>query len=528
LGASENCRRSRSRKALMAPSFARNTVLGFASGAAVSLSGFIGNAITARVLGPDNLGIYAYVVLCVTVASTIAALGMDLVQQRFIPNLRAEGRNDEADGLIGATTRLSLVAAFVGGLLLFAYLDGPGRSVLQGSSPTSRIVVVTVALAWFICWRMADLYLFNVRGEQRFGELARVSAVSALLKVATMALGAWIFGIPGALAGYIAANILPASRMFRLLRHKPSVGQALRREVIGFALVSWTIALIGSLVFGRTQILFLEHYTGIGAVGLFTAAVTVAEMAAQLPPLLLSALLPRFSEQHGKHAHDHMQRLYRTMTALIAMVIVPLCLCLAAIAPVLLPLVFGADFADAVPAAAVLLIASAVSSLGGTTLYLILSVGKTGLLLISNAVGLAATIALGFLLIPRFGLMGAAWSRGIVQVVVILLETALATLRLGIAPSYRALGAITAASVAEGAVAYGVVTELGGAISLVVAVPAAIVTYLVALRWLAVIPMVDPGLNDKLLAHAPQPMKPTIRFILKLLSPPARGHADSD
>lgn len=512
----------------MPPSFARNTILGFVSGAAVALSGFVGNAITARLLGPDNLGIYAYVVLCVTVASTIAALGMDLVQQRFIPNLRAEGRDAEADGLIGATTRLSMAAAFIAGLLLFGYLEGPGRSVLQASSATSRFIVIAVALGWFICWRMADLYLFNIRGEQRFAEFARVSAVSAVLKVATMALGAWIFGIPGALAGYIAANIVPAGRMFRLLRNKPGVAPELRREVIGFALVSWTIALIGSLVFGRTQILFLEHYTGLAAVGLFTAAVTVAEMAAQLPPLLLSALLPRFSEQHGLQAHENMQRLYRTMTSLIAMVIVPLCLTLAAVAPVLLPLVFGADFADAVPAASVLLICAAISSLGGTTLYLILSVGKTGLLLISNAVGLAGTVALGFLLIPRFGLMGAAWSRGTIQVIVIVLETALAAVRLGIAPSYRALGAITLASVAGGGVAYAAVTEVGGAKSLLIAVPAAVVTYLVALRVLAVVRMVAPELNDKLLEHAPESMKPAARLVLKLVSPPARGRAESD
>ena len=32
-------------------------------------------------------------------------------------NIRAEGRDAEADGLIGATTRLSMAAAFIGGLL---------------------------------------------------------------------------------------------------------------------------------------------------------------------------------------------------------------------------------------------------------------------------------------------------------------------------------------------------------------------------------------------------------------------------
>jgi O-antigen/teichoic acid export membrane protein len=514
--------------ALMSPSFARNTLLGFTSGAAVALAGFIGNAITARILGPDSLGVLAYVVWCVTTASMVAGLGISVVQQRFIPNLRAEGKGGEAEGLIGATTRLSMVAAIVGSLLLFAYLYWPGKNATEGPSHISRSVVIALAVIWFILWKMNDVYLFYLRGEQRFGELARLSGFSAFFKLAVLALGAWLFGIPGAIAGYIAGNILPAIRMFRLLRTKPSVGQALRRQVIRFAVPTWATAVIGGLVFGRTEIVFLQHYTGIGAVGLFAAAATVAEMAVQLPPLLLSALLPRFSEQFGLGAHDHMQRLYRTMTALLALVIVPLCVGLAAIAPVLVPLFFGAEFADAAPVASVLLIAAAVSSLGVTTFYLLQSMGKTGFLLMSNGVGLVGTIALGFLLVPHFGLLGAAWSRGIVQVTVVLIETWYVTKRLGIAPPYRALGAITLASVAQGAVAYVVSTELGGAISLVVSIPAAIVIYLIALRLLAVMPMVDPELTNRLVERAPLRLRPLICRILKLQSPPAEGPAEPD
>lgn len=498
----------------MSPSFARNTLLGFSSGAAVALAGFIGNAITARLLGPDNLGVFAYVVFCVTIGSMIAGLGIGTVQQRFIPNLRAEGRDDEADGLIGATTRLSTVAAIVGAVALLAYLYWPGRGAIEGPSETTRNVVIGLALVWFISWRMAEVYQFYLRGEQRFGELARLSAYSALIKLAVMALGAWLFGIPGALAGFIAANLLPASRIFRLLRVKPHVGQELRGQVTKFALASWATAVLGGLVFGRTEILFLEHYTDLGAVGLFAAAVTVAEMAVQLPPLLLSALLPRFSEQHGLGAQGEMHKLYRTMTALIAMLIVPLCFGLAAIAPVLVPMLFGTEFAGAAAVASVLLIAAAVSSLGVTTFYLLQSIGKTGFLLMSNGIGLIGTIALGFLLVPRFGLIGAAWSRGIVQVTVVLIETWYVTRRLKISPPYRALGAIALAAVAQAAVAYFAVMELGGAVSLLVAIPAAIVVYLIGLKVLRVSSMVDPGLIERLVARMPGRVRPLLRRLV--------------
>lgn len=498
----------------MPPSFIRNTLLGFGSGAAVALAGFIGNAIVARLLGPDNLGVLAYVVWCVTIGSMIAGLGISTVQQRFIPHLRAEGKDEEADGLIGATTRLSIVAAVLGVVLLFAYLYWPGRSATEGPSETARNVVIALAVIWFLFWRMADVYQFYLRGEQRFGELARLSSYSALIKLAVMALGAWLFGIPGALAGFIAANILPAARIGRLLRIKPAVTQKLRREVGKFALASWATAVLGGLVFGRTEIVFLEHYTGLSAVGMFAAAVTVAEMAVQLPPLLLSALLPRFSEQFGLGAQDDMHRLYRTMTALIAMLVVPLCLGLAAIAPVLVPLLFGGEFADAIPVASVLLIAAAVSSLGVTTFYLLQSIGKTGFLLMSNGIGLVGTIALGFILVPRYGLMGAAWSRGIVQVMVVLIETWYVTRRLSISPPYRALGAITLAAVAQAAVAYSIISEVGGAVSLLLAIPAAVVTFLLAVRVLAVLRMVDPALRDRLVERAPHRVRPLLTRIL--------------
>lgn len=495
-------------------SFARNTVLGFASAASIALAGLIGNAITARILGPDKMGTLAYVVWCVTLTAAIATLGINAVQQRFIPILRSQDKDADAEGLVGTTTRWSVVASVVGAAGLFAYLYWPGRSVLEAHSSTSAIVLIAVALTWLVIWRVADTYQFYLRGEQRFGELARLSLASSLLKLTVIALGAWFFGIPGAIVGYIAGNLLPASRIYQLLRLKPRLAPDLKHEVVRFALQNWAVAMIGYIVFGRTEIVFLERYTGLAAVGLFTVAVTLADMAAQLQGLLLSALLPRFSEQYGMGAKEEMQHLYRTTTALLVMLIAPLSLGLAAIAPVLVTLFFGSDFAGAASVASVLLIAEAISSFGVTTLFLIQSSGKAGALLITNGIGLVGTIGLGFLLIPRFGLMGAAYSRAIVQVSVVLMETWYVTRRLQIAPPYRALAAITFASVTAAAVAYFIVMTLGGVISLFVAIPAAVIVYLFVLSPFSVMSKLDPELIDRLVTRLPHQIRPVVSRIL--------------
>jgi O-antigen/teichoic acid export membrane protein len=516
-------------RALMPSAFARNTFLGFISGAVVLLAGFIGGAIAARLLGPDGMGVIAYAAWCVTFATTVASLGLGLVLQRFIPNLRVQGKHDDAGGLIGAAARLAIIAAIVGSLLLFCWLYWPGSNAMTASSPASRRVLIVIVVGWFICWRIGDVYLFYLRGEQRFGELARLSAVSALIKLLVMGFGAWLFGIAGALAGYVVAYVIPAARIRQLLRERPFVSQELRREVMSFAVTSWLVAVIGGLVFGRTEIVFLEHYSGIGAVGLFAAAAALTETVVQLPPLLLAALLPYFSEQHGLGMHDHMHRLYRTMTGLITLIVAPLCIGMAAVAPVLVPVLFGAEFVDAVPVASVLLLtAAAVNSLGVTTVYLIYSTGKIGLLPISNGLGLLGTIVLGFVLVPPFGLMGAAWVRAAVQVLVVAIEIWYVTRKLGFAPPYRAFGTIIVSALIPSAVAYALIIWVGGILSLVLAIPAAVIVFAIALRVLGVLPLVDPQLINTLIAHAPRRIGRVLCWVLKLVAPATKGSPEPD
>jgi hypothetical protein len=84
---------------------------------------------------------------------------------------------------------------------------------------------------------------------------------------------------------------------------------------------------------------------------------------------------------------------------------------------------------------------------------------------------------------------------------------------LTISPPYRALGAITLASVAQATAAYFLCRQFGGMVALVIAIPAAMIVYLVALRILAVTRIVDPALRERLISKAPQRMRPVISRI---------------
>ena len=215
-----------------------------------------------------------------------------------------------------------------------------------------------------------------------------------------------------------------------------------------------------------------------------------------------------------------MQRLYRTMTSLIAMVIVPLCLTLRRLRPCCCHWSSGRISPMRSRRRRYSSSAAAISqSRRNHALSHPQRRRKTGLLLVSNAVGLAGgTVVLGFLLIPRFGLMArpghaesSRWSSLFSKPAWRPCDSA-SPVPPGARGDHRGLGG-------RGTVAPSP-SPRWGAKSLLIAVPAAVITYLGRPATLAVLGMVAPDLNDKVLEHAPESMKPAARLVLKLVRRP--------
>ena len=59
-------------------------------------------------------------------------------------------------------------------------------------------------------------------------------------------------------------------------------------------------------------------------------------------------------------------------------------------------------------------------------------------------------------------------------------------------------------------------------------IPAAVVVYLIVLRTLSIMPMVDPELTSRLVEKVPHRMRPLICRVLNVPSPPAKGPAEPE
>jgi O-antigen/teichoic acid export membrane protein len=471
---------------------------------------FLSGIIIARMLGPEGTGVVSLMTWIAIMAATLSSFGMDVALQRFIPELHGRGEKAEANALSSSLFRMLLIAATVMACLLI--------------------------LLWWLFWRpvAGDLwglvvfaYLATILGDfavgywigaQRFQLLALLQIGATGLRLIALVIGAYFFGVHGAVFAYAAGALIPLLlflKEFRMARGpvSPAVARTMR-----FASSAWLFLILHNLVWTRAEIVFIEVYWGAEVVGLFAAGLGLASLSSLLPVVLSGALLPYLSEQSGPDAPKQKQFAFSSMVTILAMIVFPACFGMAAITPELLPFLFGAAFADAVPSAMVLVSTAALAVIAICSKDLLFSIDRGFGLLFSNALGLVVIVVGGFVVIPFFGLMGAAWLRLAAHFVVIAVQ-AFYLSRCGYTLPGVAMARILAAAALSGASAYLAVTLIGGPRSLVVAIPLGVVFYVILLRQLDILSFIDDGLLDRMRENVPFRLGGVVALAIAVIDP---------
>ncbi len=155
----------------------------------------------------------------------------------------------------------------------------------------------------------------------------------------------------------------------------------------------------------RADVFFVQAFHGVTEVGLYTLAVSLAQIVLLVSSALAQPLLPQVSAAASPgDAAAAAARLCRQFVALGLVAGVAL----AVGAKWLVPLVFGRDFSRSLPALLVLLPGMLAFGLTNLLISYFVGVGRSGLNLWISLATLAVTVAGNAWLTRRFGALGAA------------------------------------------------------------------------------------------------------------------------
>lgn len=367
--------------------------------------GFISSVVLARALGPSAKGSYDLAVVCAGLTAMVIGLslpgGITLAIARGLasplPLLRV---------LLGFATA-QVVLAFV---LLCAISVSPLASVLLPGdrSPLAigiiaALVGATSALAYSRSTLIGLQQIVSANWRDLWGRTATVALV-----VAALALGGLVhYGpTPGLILGLtVAGTLLSCVFMVQgLLRiDLPRQGRTGLREVVGYASPLYLGNLVQFLNY-RLDIFLVAAFVGVRDVGLYALAVTLGQLTWIVSNSVATVLLPRVASSSPIEVARQAARLTR-ITLLIGLAGA---VALALVAAPFVDIVYGRAYAGAVPLLLALLPGVVAFAVVNVLAAYITGLGRARINLVIAVIGLCATLSLDFILIPRFGAVGAA------------------------------------------------------------------------------------------------------------------------
>lgn len=298
--------------------------------------------------------------------------------------------------------------AYIYGYLLFAFINALGPAVFLATKRFRDINTMSIATGVLSAGSVLALWLW------RDGDAA------ALPWVLAFTLGAQAAASLGWLAFY-------AWRMGGLPR--PELRWKVLRPVVAFSLVGYLGILI-NLINYRFDVWVVNQYHGEAQLGIYAVAVGIGQLLFHVPEPMARVVQPfLFAERGSANAHRLAAVARVNFTALAGLAIV-----LAAAAPLLLPVLFGEVFAASALPLRLLLPGIVFIGCYKLLAQFVVQGGQQRFNLLATALGAALTIAFDFLLIPRYGIAGAAIASSLAYLAVLLVVLVAMKRRLGLGP----------------------------------------------------------------------------------------------
>ncbi|MET0376777.1 MAG: polysaccharide biosynthesis C-terminal domain-containing protein [Rhizorhabdus sp.] len=397
------------------------------------------------VSGTATIGMALWIVF---LTITLSDIGISGTLSRFVAAERDPAR---LNAITSYGARAFAVAMLGGGLLTVLFLLVYWPDIL-GKYARSRGEAWGFAAIVLACFVVHMLFAFAyqlLRGLRRFDSIARLTLVGTLLQIVLVLIGSHFMGANGALIGYLAFSLpmLWALARVRVTREQPPAEE--RKRMAVYAGTFYGTALFSPLLWVKADIILVDQFRDGHAVGLFVAASTVAALLMQVSQMVCNALAPNIMHA-AADGEAQLHSASRTAVRFGLFVLLPTCAIGAALAPQAIAVVFGAPFAGAGAAAAILCLAVAPSAVTLVSSSVLNATDSNKALVRSGAVGAGLTVVLGVILVWKAGIIGAAVGRLIAQTVVALLNLNALNRRLPGLVSLEWLGPILFSSLAAG------------------------------------------------------------------------------
>ena len=363
---------------------------------------FFINAYIARYLGPANYGLLNYVISFIGLFAVLSSLGIENVANREIIK-----NHENKDLIVGTSFYLKLFGSLLALIIILII------SPLTTRDPLLLILIGICSLTFiFSAFNIIEVY-FQSQVLSKYPAIISIisGVISAILKIIVIYLSAGIIWLT---AIYVFESMIVALGLIYFFINKGhSVKKLVFDKTTAILIVkdSWPLMLSGLAwsIYMKIDQVMIKNMIGNESVGIYAVAVKLSEFWYFVPGIICASIFPAIinaKKVSQKIYDERFKKLYVFMFWLSFLVAIFLSL----FAPLIIHLLFGVKYMDAVIPLRIYVWAGIAVSLGYVATYHLLAENKTKINAISTTVGALTNIILNLILIPKYGINGSAFA----------------------------------------------------------------------------------------------------------------------
>lgn len=390
------------------------------------LLSLLGQVLIVRSLAPTSFG---HVALAYTVVSTVGGLALFGIHEGVTRLMSADESPDYRRSVLRCGYGVTLAGSLVIAGALYLTRFRLGVYLNDGRLPE----LLVLFLPYLVGYAVARVSFGALRAHKR-SLAATVSRdfgprIGALLLFGLFAYTGQAFF--GAVLYWVATPVIMALLAGYYLHRELSMGRVLRRlpdrettrELWSF---SWPLAIGASffLLLSNLDVLMIGYFMDPRSVGLYRAIQPLRQVTTFVLVAFTFLFLPLATEYYNNGELDALDRFYTMTTKWVVAATFPPVLVFTLFAPDVVRAFFGAEYAPAAPALAVLTAGLFVRALVGLNGDMTKAIDRPKIELYSVAAAVVVNVSLNVLLIPQYGIIGAATATVIGYAVYNVLEVA--------------------------------------------------------------------------------------------------------
>ncbi len=397
--------------------FAKDSLVTFSTRVLTAGLGIAITIVIARALGPSAKGTYTLIILLPSLLTGLGNLGIGIANVYFV----GSGRYRTAD-LVSTSLISALGLGIVFGFGFLAYVWLYGSSSFLGSIDLLYILIATATLPFSL---LSIYFVHILLGEQRINQYNLLSIIGSsvsMVLVFVLLLG-FKLGILGAVVAWAGSIVVGTMCSIAAVRRITSIGWRLNfklfRESVNFGIKGSLANMITFLNFRLDMLLLAYFLRDVSTVGYYSVAVSIAEILWYFPRAVGTVIVSQTPRLTANTANAVTPKICRSVLFASFLGAVALF----ALGKYIIIIPFGSSFLPALHALWLLLPGVTAFAVTNVLVNELAGRGKPVVMLICSGVSLAVNIPLNLLLIPLWGIEGAALASSVSYTVTSIVAT---------------------------------------------------------------------------------------------------------